>query len=273
MARIGLQTQPKPKLNYHFLFNHADDAMLVWEYAPASNSFNIIDANKTACERYAYNHAQIVGLSGADLNSDESLVKGRERNTTQQLFKTGHCMAEITHKAKDGRLIPTEVRACLLRVKGKILVLSLCRDISSRKEEERNNEENLVNALLSKRLEGLLQRLETAAVQTTASRADKNKKLSDLVLSPSSREISYHDRKAHLTPIEGCILRQLANKTGSCVNYKDLTHLVWGDGDHYTAKQLRVHIRNIRDKLEEDPHKPTLIITKPCQGYCLSKKP
>jgi two-component system KDP operon response regulator KdpE len=71
----------------------------------------------------------------------------------------------------------------------------------------------------------------------------------------------------HLTPIEWDLLRVLATNAGRTMTHAQLFATVWsrshGDAQHY----LRVHIANLRRKLEPDPVRPAIIITEPGVGY------
>ena len=71
----------------------------------------------------------------------------------------------------------------------------------------------------------------------------------------------------HLTPIEWELLRVLATNAGRTMTHQQLFSQVWsrshGDAQHY----LRVHVANLRRKLERDPVRPALIITEPGVGY------
>jgi two-component system KDP operon response regulator KdpE len=44
---------------------------------------------------------------------------------------------------------------------------------------------------------------------------------------------------------------------------------VWGDVYEDEAHLLRVHISNLRSKLEPEPARPTYIVTEPGVGYRL----
>ena len=71
----------------------------------------------------------------------------------------------------------------------------------------------------------------------------------------------------HVTPIEWELLRVLATNAGRTMTHAQLFAQVWsrahGDAQHY----LRVHVANLRRKLERDPVRPALIITEPGVGY------
>jgi two-component system, OmpR family, KDP operon response regulator KdpE len=90
-----------------------------------------------------------------------------------------------------------------------------------------------------------------------------------LELDMPRRQASIRGRKLHLTPIEYGILTILMRKAGKVVSHEDLLRAVWGDNfstkDDYSV--LRVNISRLRQKVEENPRRPTYIVTVPGQGY------
>jgi DNA-binding response OmpR family regulator len=44
---------------------------------------------------------------------------------------------------------------------------------------------------------------------------------------------------------------------------------VWGPNGKGTVDSLWVHVRRLRDKIEQDPNRPRYIVTMRGQGYCL----
>jgi two-component system, OmpR family, KDP operon response regulator KdpE len=88
-----------------------------------------------------------------------------------------------------------------------------------------------------------------------------------LELDMPRRLATIRGRKLHLTPIEYGILVTLMRHAGEVINHDELLQAVWGDqyqGDHSV---LRVNISRLRQKLEENPRRPTYIVTVPGQGY------
>ena len=81
------------------------------------------------------------------------------------------------------------------------------------------------------------------------------------------RSVRRASRTIHLTPIEWELLRALAVNAGKTMTHRQLFDQVWsraeGDAQHY----LRVHIANLRRKVERDPVRPRLLITEPGVGY------
>ena len=81
------------------------------------------------------------------------------------------------------------------------------------------------------------------------------------------RSVSRDDAPVHLTPIEWELLRVLATHAGRTMTHRQLFALVWTRSHGDAQQYLRVHVANLRRKLERDPVRPRLIITEPGVGY------
>ena len=72
-----------------------------------------------------------------------------------------------------------------------------------------------------------------------------------------------------LTPTEYALLRLLVQHAGRVLTHRQILKQVWGpqyaDETHY----LRVDFAQLRQKLEENPALPRLIVTEPGVGYRL----
>lgn len=73
----------------------------------------------------------------------------------------------------------------------------------------------------------------------------------------------------HLTPLEFRVLECLARHAGFIVTQKQLIQEVWGPHQLGDSRGLRVCIKNLRGKLEPDPHRPKYLLTDPGLGYRL----
>ena len=87
---------------------------------------------------------------------------------------------------------------------------------------------------------------------------------------PSARQLLYGEKEISLTATEGEILYHLMGKADHVVTHSSLAETVWGEDYPGAANSLKVHIRRLREKLEEDPSHPQLILTKPGIGYFLA---
>lgn len=72
-----------------------------------------------------------------------------------------------------------------------------------------------------------------------------------------------------LTPIEYALLRLLILHAGKVLTQRQLLTEVWGPKAAAQSHYLRVHVAHLREKLEDNPSAPTLIITEPAVGYRL----
>lgn len=89
-----------------------------------------------------------------------------------------------------------------------------------------------------------------------------------LTLDLAKRILERNGRQVHLTPIEWELVRVLMVNAGKTLTHRQLFNTVWvgrqfGDAQQY----LRVHIANIRRKIEANPLDPQYIITEPGVGY------
>ncbi len=77
-------------------------------------------------------------------------------------------------------------------------------------------------------------------------------------------------QEIHLTPIEFDLLRVLARNRGRLMTHRALLGEVWGHAYEDDTHTLRVHIANLRRKIEPVPGAPALIRTDPGIGYRLN---
>jgi two-component system, OmpR family, KDP operon response regulator KdpE len=70
-----------------------------------------------------------------------------------------------------------------------------------------------------------------------------------------------------LTPTEWHMLEILARHPDKLVSQKQLLREVWGPAYENETGYLRVHLANLRRKVEPDPSRPRYLITEPGIGY------
>jgi len=83
----------------------------------------------------------------------------------------------------------------------------------------------------------------------------------------AQRRVSRDGVDVHLTPIEWEILRSLVSQAGRTLTHRQIFDLVWGQRSGNPQQYLRVHVTNLRRKVERDPARPELIVTEPGVGY------
>jgi two-component system KDP operon response regulator KdpE len=83
-----------------------------------------------------------------------------------------------------------------------------------------------------------------------------------------SRELVTRDgASVRLTPIEYRLLSALATNPGKLLTHRWLLQKVWGPGYGTESHYLRVFIRQLRQKLGDEPSRPRFIVTEPGLGY------
>lgn len=70
-----------------------------------------------------------------------------------------------------------------------------------------------------------------------------------------------------LTATEYKLLAYLAGNAGRVLTHRAILNHVWGYSDGSQMEYLRIYIRQLRRKIEEDPRNPQLIITESGVGY------
>lgn len=83
------------------------------------------------------------------------------------------------------------------------------------------------------------------------------------------RETQGPNGALHLTPLEYRVLECLARAGGLIVTQDQVVREVWGPDRVGDTRSLRVAIKNLRHKLEPDPHHPHYLITEAGLGYRL----
>ena len=77
------------------------------------------------------------------------------------------------------------------------------------------------------------------------------------------------DEQISLTPTENRILRTLYSNRGRVLTANYLLTKAWDPVRQGSVESLWVHIRRLRNKIEEDPDNPQYVVTVRGQGYCL----
>lgn len=92
--------------------------------------------------------------------------------------------------------------------------------------------------------------------------------LGPIALDLARREATGPSGEIHLTPLEYRVLECLARQSGLIVTRDQLMREVWGPAQEDT-RNLRVCIKNLRQKLEQDPRAPRHLLTETGIGYRL----
>ena len=94
-------------------------------------------------------------------------------------------------------------------------------------------------------------------------------KIGELMIDIDGCRVMKNDKEIGLTAREFEILRYLAENLGRVISRERLYEIVWGEDSFGCDNTMMVHIRHLREKLEENPATPKYIITMKGLGYKL----
>ena len=92
-----------------------------------------------------------------------------------------------------------------------------------------------------------------------------------LKLDATTGQLFVDSREVALTVTETHIMAHLMRNGGRVVTHSSLAEAVWGDDYPGATDSLKVHIRRLREKIEEDPSSPKLILIRTGVGYFLAR--
>ena len=81
------------------------------------------------------------------------------------------------------------------------------------------------------------------------------------------RSVAIDGRPVQLTYVEFELLRTLAANPGRVFTRQALLEALWGSSAYREPRTIDVHVRHLREKLEQDPREPELILTVRGVGY------
>ncbi len=93
--------------------------------------------------------------------------------------------------------------------------------------------------------------------------------LGELTVDFAQHRVSIRGREVSLSPTEYRLLFHLASNAGRVLVQEELLRLAWGAEYADEPDVLRVYVRRLRRKIEEDPSAPRYIVTKPGIGYLM----
>ncbi len=109
---------------------------------------------------------------------------------------------------------------------------------------------------------------QDSGVPGKAPQEEKIIKLPGIEIYERQEKVLAEGREVELTDIEFAILRLLAGHRGQIFSAQHLYESIWEEDYYYGASNtVMVHIRNLRGKIEKDPHNPKIIKNVWGKGY------
>jgi two-component system KDP operon response regulator KdpE len=121
----------------------------------------------------------------------------------------------------------------------------------------------LTPAVLVAKLQSLFKTIDSAAPVDVL-------EFGDITIDLDGRSVRKAGADVMLTPLEFRLLAVLAESAGRPVRRRNLLERVWGEDFRECAHYLRLYVGYLRQKLEDDPRRPTLILTEWGHGYRLN---
>ncbi len=109
--------------------------------------------------------------------------------------------------------------------------------------------------------------LRRAATPHLASRRDEVIDRGDVVIDMPRRTVAVRGGPVQLTFVEFELLALLAGNPGVVFSRRQLLEKIRGSADYREPRTIDVHVRHLREKIEQDPREPELILTVRGAGY------
>jgi len=118
------------------LFHGINDAVFVHDL-----DGRFLAVNETAHERLGYDEGELLGLTPWDIDAAD--VAGNIEERIEAIREAGELTFETVHVTKDNERLPVEITASLVTYFGEEAILSVARDVTERKERERQLEREI----------------------------------------------------------------------------------------------------------------------------------
>lgn len=113
----------------------------------------------------------------------------------------------------------------------------------------------------------LLARMRAVLRRATPEQTQPVLNFDELEIDLGRKLIKLSGQPVHLTPTEYRLLVAMATSPGKLLTHRLLLQKVWGPGYSTESHYLRLYVRQLRQKLHDDPSRPRWITTEPGVGY------
>ena len=149
-----------------------------------------------------------------------------------------------------------------------VLVLS----VRDREEEKITALDDGANDYVTKPFSAgeLLARLRAAQRSAKPQAKAEPFKCGQVTVDLAARMVRVRGRKIKLTATEYAVLSLFIRHAGKALTHGQILREIWGPEEVDKTGYLRVYMARLREKLEEDPNDPQMLVTEPGVGYRLS---
>ena len=149
--RLAVLRAEEAEGRFRGLFESSPDAIVMLDPRDPAVSWPIVDCNEALCRMNGYQRGELLGRS-VDILHERTEDPGLRAAYLERLRAGGPVTVEALHRRKDGTVFPVEVSTCLVRLSGQEVILGIDRDVTRRKNDERDREA-LTEALAGKNAE------------------------------------------------------------------------------------------------------------------------
>lgn len=122
---------------------------------------------------------------------------------------------------------------------------------------------------LDLRMRAMFRRMESRGVVERHSKAPAVLRVGEIEIDPASQVVRKNGSLIGLSPTEFRLLATLAEHPGEVIPSKALIARVWGNQYAGETHYLRLYVRYLRQKIEDDPSNPRYIVNRWGSGYAL----
>lgn len=205
-------------------------------------------------------------LKGALERSGYRVVEAgsaRELSLAMDIDKPDAVLLDLGLPDRDGLELVT-----LIKAKGAALLVVSAREATSEKVAALDlGADDYVTKPFD--TEEVLARIRTALRQGARAAGAPVLTIGSISIDLERRLVTRAGSEIHLRPKEYGMLAELARQPGKVITHAHLLRTVWGPAHERDLEYLRVAVRGLRLKLEDDPSSPRLIINEPAIGYRL----
>jgi len=128
---------------------------------------------------------------------------------------------------------------------------------------------------LEARIRCVLRRTAGGSGPETAGSAPREIKIGQLMILPHKRQVFKAGERVKLTGMEFDLLEMLMAHSGQPLTRQEMLTKIWGytPERHSDTRVVDVHISRLRNKIEDDPDNPELVITARGTGYLFQRRP
>jgi DNA-binding response OmpR family regulator len=92
----------------------------------------------------------------------------------------------------------------------------------------------------------------------------------ELLIDDERKEVRLRGEPVELSPKEYELLRLLASRPGKVFSHREILEKIWAGSEFASSEDVKKYIYLLRNKIEEDPEEPRLILTVRGFGYKLA---